>query len=265
MAKIILINLAVFAFFLLIQIIDALFKSNIELLYIQPWFALPSDLLKLATRPWTFITYMFTHQGFLHLFFNMLFLFMFGRIFMGYLGGRKFLSIYLLGGLAGGLLYVLFYNIFPAFTESVAIGSNRGASAAVMAIVVATATYNPNLEVRLFFVLPVKIVWIAVFFVVSDLIYLPDVEGNFGGHIAHLGGAIVGYTAIRQLQKGKDITEGFSRFMDSVANWFKAKPKVRKVYSNTSKAKTDVDYNARKIGNQKKMDEILDKNKPLRL
>ncbi len=259
MARLIIINLGVFLLYYLVQIFAYFFQAQFHA-YLIDWIALPSDLGKLLTRPWTLITYMFTHQGFLHILFNMLYLYFFGRVYLQYLGGRKLLSTYLLGGIAGGILYVLAYNVFPVFSESVAGSNNRGASAAVMAIVVAVATYVPNLEVRLFFTLRVKLWVVAALFVLMDLLYLPD-GNNVGGHLAHLGGAALGYFSIKQLRAGKDITEGFSKFMDNIANWFKPKANVRKVYTNTGKRRTrnDDEYHTRKAGQQMKMDEILDK------
>ena len=108
---------------------------------------------------------------------------------------------------------------------------------------------------RLFFVLDVKLWVVAIFAVLLDLIYLP--ESNAGGHIAHLGGALFGYIAIRQLKNGRDITEGFSRFMDGIVNFFRPKPKIRKVYSNTSRS--DYNYKQHKAQTQERVDEILDK------
>lgn len=257
-ARLILINLGVFIFFYLLNILDYFFQIHLADNVIQ-WLALPTDLGKLITRPWSIITYMFVHGGFFHIFFNMLFLYMFGRLYMQYLGGRSFLSTYLLGGIAGGILYVIMFNIFPVFADATPFSKNIGASAGVMAIVIATAAYNPNFEVKLFFTLRVKIWWAAALFVVSDLIYLPGKDDNVGGHIAHIGGAILGYIVIRQLKKGKDITAGFSRLMDNLANMFKAKPKVRKVYSNPKQTRTDDEYNTKKVSSQQHMNEILDK------
>ncbi len=253
LAKLILINLGVYVTYILLRIIGTLTQTDIHGGFIN-WMALPSDLGRLLTRPWTLVTYMFTHQDFFHILFNLLYLYFAGTLFMQYLGGRKLLSIYLMGGLIGGALYVISYNVFPFFSEAVAGSDNRGASAGVMAIIVAIATYAPDFRVRLFFVLDVKLWVVAVVAVLLDLVYLPD--SNAGGHIAHLGGALFGYIAIRQLKNGKDITEGFSRFMDNMVNFFRPKPKVRKVYSST---RNDYKYNQRKAQTQERIDEILDK------
>ncbi len=252
--RLILVNLGVFLFYYLLKIVGNLFQASPEFYFIQ-WTALPSNLSVLITRPWTLITYMFLHEGFMHILFNMLILFFTGRIFMEYMGGRKLLSTYLLGGLAGGLLYVLFYNIFPGFQEQLATSNNRGASAGVMAILIGAATYAPRYPVRLFFVLTLEFRWVAMLLLLMDLINLGD-GNNMGGHIAHLGGAALGYLIVSQYKKGNDITEGFSKFMDNIANWFKPKPKIRKVYS---RARKTADFNERKEKNQQRMNDILDK------
>ncbi len=252
--RLILINLGVYVLYLLLRILGYLFQFDLAGGFIE-WTALPTNPSKLITRPWTFFTYMFLHEGFLHILFNLLILFFSGRIFMEYMGGRKLLSVYLLGGLAGGLLYVLAYNIFPAFNDIVAISNNRGASAGVMAVLIGAATYAPRFPVKMFFVLNLEFRWVALLLLLSDLIYLGD-GNNAGGHIAHLGGAAFGYLAVSQYKKGNDITEGFSKFMDNIVNWFKPKPKIRKVYSKTS---NKYDYNAQKAQNQQRMNDILDK------
>jgi len=264
LTRLILINIAVFVLYLLISIIGRLFQVDLAYHFIQ-WTALPSNLLKFVTRPWTLISYMFLHQGFMHILFNLLILFFTGRIFMEYMGNRKMLSIYLMGGIAGGLLYILFYNIFPAFTDVLETSNNRGASAAVMAVMIAAATYAPRLPVKLFFVLNIEFRWVALLILLMDLINLGE-GNNMGGHLAHLGGAAVGYIAVQQMRKGNDITEGFSGIIDSIANWFKPKPKIHKVYSKGSKKKgqgsrknTSVYSSAEQKASQARMDEILDK------
>lgn len=255
LSRLILVNLGMYLLYVLLRIFGFLFQYPIEEYFIQ-WTALPSNLLKLATRPWTIITYMFLHQGFLHIFFNLLILFFSGKIFIEYMGGRKLLSVYLLGGIAGGLLYVLAYNIFPVFDQFLETSNNRGASAGVMAVLIGAATYAPRFPVKLFFVLNLEFRWVALLLLLMDLIYLGD-GNNAGGHIAHLGGAALGFLAVSQLKKGKDITEGFSGFMDSIVNWFKPKPKIRKVYSK--KTRSDYDFKEKAVRNQQKMDDILDK------
>ncbi|WP_417609143.1 rhomboid family intramembrane serine protease [Owenweeksia hongkongensis] len=254
LTRLILVNLAVFVVFLLLRIIGFLFQIQLADIFTQ-WTALPSNLGTLATRPWTLFTYMFLHEGFLHILFNMLWLYFGGRLFMEYMGGRRLLSTYILGGLAGGILYIIAYNLFPSFSEAVIISNNRGASAGVMAIVIGVATYAPRYPVKIFFTLNAQLWMIAAAALLMDLIYLGD-GNNAGGHIAHLGGALFGYLSVSQLKNGKDWTEGFSKFMDNIANWFKPKPKMKTVYTNTSKK---ANYREKQVHNQQRMDEILDK------
>ncbi len=253
--RLIYINLGVFIVYILLRVISSLLKFDIADIFID-WTALPSNLSRLITRPWTLFTYMFLHQGFLHILFNLLYLYFAGRLFMEHMGGRRLLSTYILGGLAGGALYVISYNIFPMFNEAVIGSDNRGASAGVMAVVIAIATYIPNFRVRLFFTLEVKLWILAALLLLMDLIYLGE-GNNPGGHIAHLGGALFGYLFIRRLQAGKDITEGFSSFMDNIANWFKPRPKIKKVYARDTQ--NDRVYHENKAYNQQKVDDILDK------
>ncbi len=254
LTRLILVNLAVFVVFLLLRIIGFLFRIPLAEVFAE-WTALPSNLGTLATRPWTLFTYMFLHEGFLHILFNMLWLYFGGRLFMEYMGGRRLLSTYILGGLAGGILYIIAYNLFPSFAEAVVISNNRGASAGVMAIVIGVATYAPRYPVKIFFTLNAQLWMIAAAALLMDLIYLGD-GNNAGGHIAHLGGALFGYLSVSQLKNGKDWTEGFSKFMDNIANWFKPKPKMKTVYTNTSKK---ANYREKQVHNQQRMDEILDK------
>jgi len=147
--RLIYINVAVFLFLSAISIITYLFNNEAFSMKVLRLFAVPASLRTLAMKPWTLITYMFTHKDILHILFNMLWLYWFGRIFLEYLDQRKLVAVYILGGISGAIVYVLSFNIFPVFTslipESVAIG----ASASVMAVVVAIAAYVPNYPVHL--------------------------------------------------------------------------------------------------------------------
>ncbi|MEA3316344.1 MAG: rhomboid family intramembrane serine protease [Bacteroidota bacterium] len=250
--KLIYINLAVFLAVKIITIIYFLFaleNSSFSLINIL---ALPADTQSLMFKPWTIFTYMFLHEGFLHILFNMLWLFWFGQIFLRFLSEKKLLSLYIVGGLAGGLLYILSYNIFPVFnpTNSIALG----ASASVMAIVIATAVYSPDYTINLMFIGPVKLKYIAIASIVLDIISIPTT--NSGGHIAHLGGALFGFLYISQYRKGRDITKGFDKFMDKLFSLFKPKPKFKVTHKRSM---NDFEYNKTKAGEQKEIDKILEK------
>lgn len=253
LTRLIYINLGVF---LVVKIFDALlFLFGFgELNFIVEWFAVPADVTQLIFKPWTVFSYMFLHQGFLHILFNLLWLFWLGKIFLEYLTGKQLLNVYLLGGLSGAALYILAFNTFPAFSDVIPFSFALGASAAVLAIIVATATYVPNYTIYLMFLGPVKLKYIAMVSIVLDIVLLTD--GNAGGHIAHIGGAVFGYFYIRQLKQGKDISKGFGRFLDSLAGMFKSKSKMKVTYR---RGETDIDYNSRKNTEQKTIDEILEK------
>ena len=206
----------------------------------------------LLTHPWGVVTYMFLHQGFMHILFNLLWLFWFGRIFSEYFTGRQLLNVYICGGIAGAMLFILAFNVFDIFDASVSMAI--GASAAVYAIVLATAVYVPNYTVYVMFLGQVKIKWIALFCVISDIAMLES--GNAGGHIAHIGGAIFGACYTLALRRGTDIAGWVGRIIDGISGLFHRKPKMKVSYR---RSESDYDYNARKHNEQKEIDAILDK------
>lgn len=255
--KLIFINVAVF---LLVHIIGLFLwffniQNGAELLV--SWLALPAGVIQILYKPWTIISYMFLHEQFFHIFMNMLILYFGGQIFLQFLNQKKLVSTYLLGGLSGGLLYILAFNLFPVFTPIKNMSIALGASASVMAVLIAAATYVPNFVVRLIFLGNVKLKYIALVYIILDIVSIP--KGNAGGHIAHIGGALFGFIYIQQLKKGSDFTVGFNRFLDMLKSLFKPKKKMKVVYKNKSKTRNDYEYNAKKKANQQKIDAILDK------
>ena len=247
-------NVGVFVVFLILTMLSFLITGDPNIFegYARNWLALSSDPFTFLTRPWTIITYMFLHAGFWHLLMNMIILFFSGKIFLEYVGDRRLLTVFLYGGIAGGMVFFTLYNISPAYATGVPL---VGASAGVVAILVAAATYVPNMPVRLFFVLEVKLWIVAAIAVVS---YVAGVVGtNSGGHLAHLGGAAVGYIFVQQLRKGNDWSIGLYNFFNTIGSWFEKKPKVKKVYTNPSRRTST---SSRKSSNdQQRIDEILDK------
>lgn len=224
---------------------------------LMQWFELPKDFFDFIVQPWSLFTYSFFHGGIWHLFWNMLVLYFASRIFLNLFGPRRFINVYFLGVFLGGLLFLLSYNVFPAL-----IGIKTaliGASAGVTAVLIFVCAYIPNQEVRLLF-FNVKLWHIGVFIVLIDLIQIPT-GGNAGGHLAHLGGALLGYVYARQLLHGRDIGEGFSKILDSLANLFRRnekKPPLKTVYRKKQPAAAGkVDYD--KESRQRKIDTILDK------
>lgn len=253
--KLIYLNLGLFLAVQIVRIV--LFLSNSYDLFdnFLNYLAIPANLEVLAKRPWTFITYMFLHVDFIHILFNLLWLYWFGTVFIQELGLKKLLSTYLLGGFFGGLLYVLFYNLFPVFAQVRENSIALGASASVMAIVVATATYRPERRMHLVLIGPVKIIYIAlIMFIFTSLV---DFSVNTGGKIAHIGGALTGFLFAYYYRQGKDITKGFDRMMDRIATWFK--PGKQKMKVTHKRSSDDIEYKRQKADEQKEIDEILDK------
>ncbi len=252
--KVIAINVIVF---LVVTIFSALLQINPSTLI--SWFQLPEALGAFITQPWSLVTYSFIHTGFFHILFNMLWLYFFGRYVLNLFSEKRFLTLYLLGAISGGLVYILSYNLFPAF--SMFNGNLIGASAAVMALMAFSATYTPNAPVRIF-TFNLKLWHIAVFLIMWDLVRLPSLN-NAGGLLAHLGGAAFGYVFARQLMKGNDLGAWFERLMDRIAAWFKPRDKkpFKKVHRNrATQSKTERSKSTdSKSDHQKKIDAILDK------
>jgi len=257
MTRLVFINVFVFITLKIIGVIFTLF--NINTLDLIVFLGVPSHIPLLLNRLWTPITYMFVHEGFLHLLFNMLWLYWFGQIFLQYFSGRSLGSLYVLGGLAGALLYVVAFNTIPYYMD-MGRGWMIGASAAVMAIVMGAAFYRPDVQLNLFLLGPVKIVYIAIFAFVLDFLSLGNVT-NPGGHVAHIGGALLGYLFAVQYKKGNDITHWMSKWIDWFAGLFKPRQKKSKLKVEYTRHETDWEYNKRKRTEQEEIDAILDKLK----
>ncbi len=255
LTKLIYINLAVFLFVNIISVI--FFLMNSKLAFQNPaisWFAVPADLKTLIIKPWTIITYMFLHENFMHILFNILWLWWFGRIFLQFLDEKKLIGIYFLGGISGAVLYILAFNIFPVFDSFVEQSIALGASASVVAIVVAISIYVPNYTVNLMFIGPVKLIYIALFSIGIDIISIAS--SNAGGHIAHLGGALFGWFYISRLKQGNNIGKTLNIFLFNIFTW---KKNNRKMHVKYSRPKTDMEYMADKAKRQAAIDRILEK------
>ena len=250
--KLIYLNVGVFLLFSILGVFSFMFQFNLSPILNQLY--LPAENSKLLSQPWAFITYMFLHNGFLHLLFNMVWLHFAGKIFLQYLSPKQLLSTYILGGISGGLIFIIAYNYIPALAIYTQNAQALGASAAVLAIMVAIATYTPNYSVRFPFIGIVKLKHIAIFSVMLDLLSIP--KGNAGGHIAHLGGALFGYLYIKQLQKGNDFSIGFTKWINNISNLFKPKSKLKTVHK---RKKTDTQFNTEKSAQQIAVDIVLEK------
>lgn len=255
------INVGLFILTTLLSVFLVLFNRSSAL--ILQYFELPASVSRFLIQPWSLFTYMFMHANFMHILFNMLWLYWFGSLFLHFFSAKHFRGLYILGGVCGGLLYMLAYNIFPYFRFSVEFSFLLGASASVLAIVVATAYREPNFTVNLLFLGAVRLKYIALFMVLSDLLMMTG--GNAGGHIAHLGGALAGLWFAMELNKGRDMTS----WINIVLDWFTGifdgskhrkskKPKMKVHYGSRV---DDYDYNARKKAQSEEIDRILDKLK----
>jgi len=254
--KLILVNVGVFVLVNLVGLVFRLMDSSGGEFLVN-WLSSTSNLGDLLFKPWSVITYMFLHEDLMHIFWNMLILFFVGRIFLHFLGSRRMLSTYIIGGICGLLLYIISYNVFPVFWPYRSASIILGASASVMAIFIAAATYRPNYELQLFLLGSIKFKYIAMVYVLLDIISIRNGE-NSGGHIAHLGGAIFGYVYGRQLVNGRDLSINFYKLVDGIAAAFSRRQNVHVEYRR-SKPVSDDDYNARKKEEQDRIDVILDK------
>ena len=227
------------------------------------YLAVPAALDRLVWRFWTPIVYMFVHFNFWHIVGNMLWLYFMGQMFLMVFDNKQLFGTYILGGLSGALLYVLSYNLFPAFRLALPLATCVGASAAVTAIVIAICVMRPNMEIRIFGIIPMSLKWLGIIYIGFDLLQITG--SNAGGHIAHLGGAIFGALFAWQYLQGKDITKWFNNLIDRIVTILPLPPKsggkkkMRVVYNENVRDMSDSDFNRMKAENQKRMDEILDK------
>lgn len=236
------INVLVFLLLSFLKLEYLFTKSTSLSSWLQSQLSVPSNPAEMLIRPWTVFTYMFTHVEIFHFLFNMLVLYWFGRIFEDFLNARQFTFAYLAGGLFGGLLFIVFYNIFPGYAGEKYNSELLGASGSVMAIVFATATLVPDYSIRMLFFGDVRIKYLALIYLVFDIIGLSGL--NAGGSIAHLGGALLGFVFIRQLQQGGDWSKLFQQ------------RKKLKVVKNTGAKYVKKTV---KVSEQEVIDEILDK------
>ncbi len=235
------------------------------------FFSMSADWMFVLTHPWILITSMFLHQGFWHILWNMLIMYWFGRIVGDFIGNQRILPIYLISGLAGGLIFFVTANLLNYTGPN---GYAYGASGAVMGMVVAAGTIAPEYVMRLLLLGDVKLKYIVVALVLLDLFSLAS-DVNTGGHFAHLGGALLGFLFVRQLQEGNDWALPVNNILDRINNLFsglgrsnRRKPKV--VYKNTSRIRKNQQSGSSRRGNQRsdnkqnyeeKLNSILDKIK----
>lgn len=264
-AQLIIINIAVFLFLGLLMVITRIAGIDSVFEVVHNQFSIPPLLSDFITRPWTLLTYGFAHSlsDIFHILMNMLVFYWFSKLILEYLGNKKVISIYVLGVLAGGLAYLIVYNFIPYFNNQAPMTSGMvGASAAVYAVVVAAAVLTPNYTFFLLLLGPVKIKYIAAFYVVLSV--LGSSGGNAGGNIAHLGGAAIGWLYIVQIRKGNDMGAWIIAITDWGSSFFVAKPKI-KVTHKSERASNKSSYGSSTSGSlsdkpdQAEIDTILDK------
>lgn len=232
---------------LIVLILDAFF--SVFSAHVLSWLVLNSNLSILAFKPWTILTYSFIHAGVIHLLFNMIMLFFVNRLFSTFFSEKQFLTLYIFGALLGGIFFVIGSQFMTTGTVLV------GASAATIAPLVGMAVHAPMMQVRLALIGNVKMWHIAVFIIVLDVIQLNT--SNVGGHLAHLGGAAMGYLYIKLLERGYDLSSIF----DKISNLFKRsqRTKFKKVYVNKNVVNKENEVGNEGETRQKKIDSILDK------
>ncbi len=255
--KLMAINLIAFFILLISRVVltlsgfGAVYKEGLK------WIMMPASLPTLAKQPWSIFTYFFLHEGLFHILSNLLFLYYFGLLIHQYLGSRKLTNLYILGGVFGAGFYVLMYNIAPYFSGAVDTSFMLGASAGVFAVVVGAATLAPQTTFVLLLLGPVKIVYIAAFYVL--LSFANSIGENAGGEIAHLGGAMLGYGYIVALRRGWDFgipIQKVGLFFENLGT--RRAPKVS--YRRTSSTKpTDTEPAKKETLSQEEVDKILDK------
>lgn len=257
--RLIFINASIFLLIQILSVIIRLMMADNSMLsvFLNSVFTLNTDIQTFIFMPWGLVTSIFAHFSLWHFVLNMLFLYFSGRMFEQLFDAKRLWYTYLFGGIAGGILEIMAHTIFPALQNSQIV--IVGASGSIMAIFMALAFYRPNLNVMLFGVFPVRLIFLALFFLLSDLISLGMNDGV--AHFAHLGGAIFGALSIRNLSSKNNIMERLQKWGDSlmktIRSIFKKSPKQPK--RSNVRMKTDEEYNIEKKTKQEKIDQILDK------
>lgn len=259
--QIIIVNIAVFLLVNLLSVILFFSGNNPQSLWknvdvMVNWLALPYSGRELLYKPWTIFTHFFLHTELSHIFWNLLTLFFFGRIFQEYMQ-KKILSVYVMAALCGAFLSFSAQHLFHNLKQFDPASGMLGASAGIMGVVLATATLLPDLSIRVLFIGNVTLKYIAIFFVVIDIISLPYYH-NSGGHIAHLGGAVYGFLFSWQLRKGRDWSKPFNKGFDLLKSVFSGKPRTKMKVAYKRKV-SDEEFNYSKMQEQQRIDEILDK------
>lgn len=262
LVKIILINTAVFLVLLLLKIILTLSQSSNVYLAVLDTLKLPASTNEFIHRPWTIFTYFFTHEEIFHILFNMLFLYWFGKLVDEYLGAKRVIALYMLGGIAGGVIYMVLYNVLPYFQSQIQDSRMLGASAAAFSVAVGASTLLPNYTFNLIFLGPIRIKFIALFYIILSL--AQSLGENAGGNLSHLAGAVIGYVFIKLLQNGTDLGKPIYAIVNSWSRLFRKRPSMQVTYRERQVYRNTNVYSASSSGtieapDQIEIDSILDK------
>jgi membrane associated rhomboid family serine protease len=257
--QLIIINVVVYLALVLLSVVLTWTGFETAFDYVKKVFLLPPRFSDFLSHPWTIITYAFGHDwgGVWHIIGNMLALYWFGKLFIEYLGNDKLIAVYVLGALAGGIFYLLAFNLIPFFMNRVAFDGLIGASAAVFAVMMAIVTLIPDYTFFLMFFGPVKIKYIALFYIV--LSFIGTIGGNDGGNIAHLGGLLIGFVYTKQLQAGVNWGSWITATLDWFRSLFKPSPKVKVSYRKEAPARKSASKQSFNKATQEEIDAILDK------
>ncbi len=261
LSQLIIINVAVFVFLGILAVISSFAGIGNLFLFAYKQFTIPAPFGEFLTRPWTLITYSFAHSftNLWHIIMNMLVLYWFGRLFVEYFGSQKLINLYVMGGIAGGITYLLAYNLIPFYSERMTMFNGMvGASAAVYAVSVAAATYFPDHKFFLLFFGPVKIKYLVGIYIFFS--FLGSVGANAGGNLAHLGGALMGFIYARQLLKGVEMGTWVFKSMEFIKSFFASSPKIKVSHKKKSASgKTEKSRTPKSDVDQAEIDKILDK------
>ncbi|MCS7018239.1 MAG: rhomboid family intramembrane serine protease [Cytophagales bacterium] len=261
LSRLIIINVAIFVVLNLAMWTAQIFELGTLAHFLYTVFYIPAPVEEFLIRPWTLVTYFFTHQNFFHILFNMLMLYWFGMLSDQYMGSKRTIALYIYGGVFGGLLYLLVYNTIPFFYNNMPAAGMIGASASVYAIITGIATLLPEYSIHLLLFGAIRLKYLAA--ITIFLSFIGSSGSNAGGNIAHLGGALIGYIFVKLLQNGKDMSVPLNRLLWVLPNFWnsitKPKSKIRVSYKDASRNQRGSGAGSRAMPSQEEIDRILDK------
>lgn len=251
--KLIYINVALYLSYSLIKVLEFLLRLNSHFIsgFFENWLAIPANFTGSALKIYTLFTYQFIHFDFLHLFINVLMLFFFGKLLLQYIGFKKVLPLYLLGGIVGGVVFatIKFFSIIDVSFMPVV-----GASASVMALMGALGMIAPNYNVKFFFV-DIKLKWVLLGFAIINFLSISNPNGAASG-ILHLAGLGFGYAYIYLDKEGVSLYKSVNKIINSIMSWFNKAPQPKVSFVNKNKSEYT---SSEKPKNQKQIDAILKK------